>query len=72
MAATVLNLNDTNKLDCYVLNDCNSDINIDNIKTFKFNEAFLNNDYMKIIPNYENETENFLNTFGLKESTIRY
>lgn len=36
-----LNLNETNELDCYVLNDCNSEINIDNIETFEFNETML-------------------------------
>lgn len=56
-----LNLNETNELDCYVLNDCNSKINIDNIETFEFNETMLNNNNMKIIPNYENETENVTN-----------
>jgi len=38
-----LNLNETNELDCYVLNDCNSEISIDNIETFEFNETMLNN-----------------------------
>lgn len=58
---TSLNLNETNELDCYVLNDCNSEININNIETFEFNETMLNNDNMKIIPNYENEIESVTN-----------
>lgn len=48
-----LNLNVSNEL------DCNSEININNIEIFEFNE--LNNDNMKIIPNYENETESVTN-----------
>lgn len=56
-----LNLNESNELDCYVLNDRNSEINIDNIEIFEFNETMLNNDKMKIIPNYENETKSVTN-----------
>jgi len=56
-----LNLNETNKLDCYMLNDCNSEINIDNIETIEFNDALLNYDNMKIISNCENEAESVTN-----------
>lgn len=59
--AAPLNLYEKNELECFALNDCNSEINIDNVETFEFNEPLLNNDNMKIIPKYENETERVTN-----------
>lgn len=44
-----------------MLNDCNSEIYIDNIETFEFNEVLLNNDNIKIISNYENKAESVTN-----------
>lgn len=35
-----LNLNETNESDCYVLNYCNSEINIDNIETFDLHKVY--------------------------------